>query len=215
MWILRALGCGLAGLQKIRRLCLQHYWIGRLGKAGRGITLGEGVQLYNPRQIRMGNQIAIANHVTLRAMTGYPWSDPPQVFSPEIILQDNCFINNFSQISCARRIVIGANVMIAENCFIADNNHGYAHPDLPIRAQPLAVAGEVQIGADTWIGANCCIVGNVRIGIHCVVGAHSVVTADLPDYSVAVGAPARVVKRFDRARGLWVPVPRPGDAGGS
>jgi acetyltransferase-like isoleucine patch superfamily enzyme len=194
----------MRGLQKFRRLCIQHYWIGRLGKAGRGISLGDGIQLYGPRHIRMGNGVSIANHITLRAMTVYPWSEPPQAFSPEIVLHDRCFINNFSHISCARRVVIGENVMIAENCFIADNNHGYADPDRPIRAQPLEVEGEVHIGADSWIGANCSIVGNVRIGTHCIVGAHSVVTADIPDYSVAVGAPARIVKRFDRDRGLWI-----------
>jgi acetyltransferase-like isoleucine patch superfamily enzyme len=209
MWILRILGGGLDWIRKVQQLCMQQYLLGRLGEAGQKTTIGEGVHLHGAQHIRVGNHVSIAHHVTLRALTVYPWSEPPQTFSPEIILKDRCFINSFSQISCARRVVIGENVMIAEHCLIADHNHGYAHPDLPIRAQPLEVEGEVHIGADSWIGANCSIVGNVRIGRHCVVGAHSVVTADIPDYSVAVGAPARIVKRYDRDRGLWVSVPRP------
>lgn len=204
MWILQALGCGMAGWRKFRRLCLQHYWVGRFGRAGRGIVIGDGFQAYAPERIQVGNGVAIANRVTLRAMTAYPWSNPPQSFSPEIVLEDNCFINNGSQISCVRRVAIGADVMIAENCFIADNNHGYADPDLPVRAQPLVADGEVQIGAGSWIGAHCSIVGNVRIGRHCVVGANSVVTKDLPDFSVAAGAPARILKRYDREKGAWV-----------
>lgn len=204
MWMLRILGCGLETWRKFRRLCLRHYWLGRFGKSGRGIAIGDGFQAYAPERIQVGNDVAIANHVTLRAMTAYPWSNPPQAFAPEIVLGERCFINNFSQISCVRRVAIGADVLIAENCFIADNNHGYADSDLPVRAQPLAAAGEVEIGAGSWIGAHCSIVGNVRIGRHCVVGANSVVTTDLPDFSVAAGAPARVLKRFDREKGLWV-----------
>ncbi len=207
MWILRALGCGAMWLRKFQCLCMQRYLLGRLGAAGREISIGEGVCLHGPRHIRMGNGVSIAHHVTLRAMTTYPWSEPAQSFSPEIILRDRCFINNFTQISCVRRVVIGENAMIAENCFIADNNHGYGDPALSIRAQPLVVEGEVHIGADSWIGVGCCIVGNIRIGTHCVIGAHSVVTTDVPDYSVAVGAPARIIKQYDPGTGAWRKIP--------
>lgn len=206
MWILRALGWGMQGFQKFQRLCLRHYLLGRLGQAGDQISLGEGFQLHGSRHIRLGNQVSIGNHVTLRALTVYPWTTPPQVFSPELILQDRCFINNFTQISCANRVVIGADVLIAEHCYIADHNHGYEDPAVSVRAQPLVTNGEVQIGQGSWIGTGCCIVGNVRIGVHCVVGAHSVVSADLPDFSVAVGAPARIIKRFDPQQGAWTKV---------
>ena len=204
MWILQALGCGMAGWHKFRRLCLQHYWIGRFGQSGRGIAIGDHFQAFAPARIQVGNGVVIANRVTLRALTAYPWSQPPQSFTPELVLEDNCFLNHGTQISCARRIVIGANVLIAENCYVADHNHGYRNPDLSIRAQPLETPGEVRIGADSWIGANCCLAGNLRIGRHCVVGANSVVTADVPDYSVVAGAPARILKRYDREKGAWV-----------
>lgn len=208
MWILKWLGRLFAGLHKFRRLCLRHYWIGQFAEAGPGMSIGDGLQLYGPDHIRAGRQVSIANQVTLRAMTTYPWSTLPQTFSPEIILGDRCFINNFTHLSCVNRVVIGADTLIAESCFIADNNHGYADPDKRIREQPLTVCGEVHIGPDSWIGAHCCIVGNIRIGRHCVVGAHSVVTSDLPDYSVAAGAPARILKQYDPEQKAWISLPR-------
>ena len=144
MRVLNWIGGGFAALHKFRRLCLRHYWIGTFAEAGPGISIGDGLQLYGPKHIRLGHGVSIANHVTLRALTGYPWTDPPQTFSPEIVLEDRCFINNFSQISCVNRVVIGANTMIAEGCFIADNNHG-DDPASSIREQPLGF-GEVHIG---------------------------------------------------------------------
>ncbi len=205
--ILRALGALILVAGKFKALCLRRYWTARFGSAGPRISIGDSFHAYNPERIRVAEGVVLANRVTLRAMTAYPWADPPQTFSPEIILERNCFLNNGTQISCVRRVTIGENVMIAENGFIADNNHGYRDPDVSIRAQPLTEAGEVHIGTDSWIGANCCIVGNVRIGRHCVVGANSVVTSDLPDHSIAAGAPARIVKRFDRQQNTWIKTP--------
>ena len=196
-------GALFEGLDRFRALCVRHYLVSRLGSAGAGVVIGDHVRLYAPEHIRAGDGVVIANHVILRAMTCYPWTNPPQTFKPEIVLERGCFINNYSQISCARRVVIGADVMIAERCFIADNNHTYDDPAMSIKAQPLTVAGEVHIGEGSWIGTNAVVAGNVRIGRHCVVGANSVVLDDLPDFSIAVGAPARAVKQYDAASKVW------------
>ena len=65
---------------------------------------------------------------------------------------------------------------------------------------------QVTIGDGTWIGINACVMGNVRIGKNCVIGANSVVTGDVPDYAVAVGSPARIVKLLDVESGKWIQV---------
>lgn len=62
----------------------------------------------------------------------------------------------------------------------------------------------VHIGDGSWIGCHCAIVGDVHIGRHCVVGANSVVTRNVPDFCVVAGAPARIVKRFDLETGEWM-----------
>lgn len=65
------------------------------------------------------------------------------------------------------------------------------------------IGGGVSIGDDTWIGTNVVIAGTIKIGKHCVIGANSVVTTDIPDYCVAVGSPCRVIKKYNKSSGLW------------
>ena len=65
---------------------------------------------------------------------------------------------------------------------------------------------EVSIGGGSYIGINAVIVGNVKIGNHCVIGANSVVTKDVPDYCVAVGSPAKILKRYNFETQLWEPI---------
>ena len=62
--------------------------------------------------------------------------------------------------------------------------------------------GEVEIGENSWIGENVCVIG-CKIGRNSIIGANSVVTKDIPSYCVAVGSPARIVKRFDLGLNLW------------
>jgi acetyltransferase-like isoleucine patch superfamily enzyme len=102
------------------------------------------------------------------------------------------------------RIEIGRNVLFAERVFLADSGHGYGNVCEPVSVQLMALLGAVSIGDDCWVGINVVVIGNVRIGRHVVVGANSVVTRDLPDYSVACGAPARVIRLYDPAKEIWI-----------
>lgn len=201
--ILGGLGAGFTAVGKLRALCVRHYLLGRLGRAGRGIALGADVRIYGAGRIQVEDGVVIGHHVILRAQESYPWTEPPQAFAPELVLRRGCYVGHFTQISCVQRVEIGEDVLIADRCFLADNQHGYLDPDRSVKAQPMTVCGEVHIGAGSWIGANSSVFGPARIGRHCVVGAHSVVRGDLPDFSVAVGAPARIVKRYDAERRAW------------
>lgn len=202
--LLQMPGLAFRLLQRVQTVALKHYWLARFGRAGRGISIGLDFQAYQPERIELGHNVIIANRVTLRAMTTYPWTSPPQSFDPHIMIGDGCFINNGTQLSCIDQITLGRNVMIAENCFIADNNHGYENPALSIKEQPLTSKGPVTIGDDSWIGANSIIAGGVTIGRHCVIGANSMITRDVPDFSVAAGAPGKIIKRYEHDRGAWI-----------
>ena len=92
--------------------------------------------------------------------------------------------------------------------FIADHNHQYEDPSKPIYMQGVkfSKSDRVEISDDTWIGAKVAICGNIRIGKHCVIGANSVVTKDVPDYSVAAGIPAKVIKKYDFEKKEWIKV---------
>lgn len=114
-------------------------------------------------------------------------------------------IGNHSIISSCNHIVIEDDVLTGPHVFIADHNHKYSDPNIPIANQGVECpsSNEVVIGQGSWLGTNVVVVGNVRIGKHCVIGANSVVTRDIPDYSVAVGIPAKVIKKFNFTTHKW------------
>jgi lipopolysaccharide O-acetyltransferase len=128
-----------------------------------------------------------------------------------IVIGDDVQVNNNVHIAAISHVSIGHRVLIAGGVFIADHNHGsysgndQSDPNVPPAARTPSFA-PVLIGDDTWFGEHVCVLPGVRVGKGVVVGAGAVVTADLPDYVIAVGAPARVIKRFDFASHRWVPV---------
>ena len=85
---------------------------------------------------------------------------------------------------------------------LSDNTHEYRNIELAIKLQPVVDLNKVEIGKGTWLGQNVCVLG-ASIGKGCVIGSNSVVTKDIPDYCVAVGSPAKVIKRFDDVSGEW------------
>ena len=116
--------------------------------------------------------------------------------SSVLSIGDNSNIGYGSHIVATNEVRIGRNVEIAPYVYISDNNHGYQDINIPIQKQPIVQLEVVSIGDGSWIGRGAVIQG-CKIGKHCIIGANSVVRKDIPDYSVAVGAPAKVVKRFD------------------
>jgi acetyltransferase-like isoleucine patch superfamily enzyme len=126
---------------------------------------------------------------------------------PMIVIDEGTNIGRRCTISAANRIFIGKFVLIAPNVFIADTHHEYQKLGIPIMRQGITTHNdEITIGDETWIGINAVIMGSVKVGKHCVIGANSVVTKDVPDYCVAVGSPAKVVKMLDVDTGQWVKV---------
>lgn len=99
------------------------------------------------------------------------------------------------RISIANSLEIGEKVLLSPNVYITDCDHE-RNIDVPVIDQGIVQRGQkVSIGEGSYIGINTVIVGNVKIGKHCVIGANSVVTKDVPDNCVAVGAPARIIKK--------------------
>lgn len=114
---------------------------------------------------------------------------------PMIFIGEGTNIGRRTTISSANIIAIGKHVLIGINVYITDTGHEYHNPDIPIMYQGITDTDvTVQIGDDSWIGANAVILG-ASIGKHCVVGANTVlVKTIIPDYSVVVGNPARIIK---------------------
>lgn len=97
---------------------------------------------------------------------------------------------------------LGNEVRLAQNVVLSGLNHNYQDVNLPIFEQGVSTS-PIVIEDETWIGANSVIVAGVTIGKHCVVAAGSVVTKNIPDYSVVVGNPARVIKQYNPDTKNW------------
>lgn len=102
-------------------------------------------------------------------------------------------------------VMIGDKVILAQNVVVSGLNHAYQDAHTAIKDQPIET-GAVIIGSGCWLGANVVVTAGVTIGEHCVVAAGSIVTKNIPGYSVVVGNPARVVKAYDPDSGAWVKV---------
>lgn len=121
---------------------------------------------------------------------------------PELVIEDGCAIGNFNHIYATKSVILHKNVLTADKVYISDNLHGYDDVETPIQKQKIIQNRTVEIGEGSWIGENVCVLG-AKIGKHCVIGANSVVNKDIPDYCVAVGAPAKVIKRYDCDTNTW------------
>ncbi len=112
-----------------------------------------------------------------------------------------CFLNRNTMIAALREVRIGDHTMFANGCFVGDGEHRYDDPDVPVTRQGFTSKGPVRIGSNCWFGVNCVVTSGVTIGDRCVIGANSVVTGDLPEGSVAAGAPARVLRKIELKSG--------------
>ena len=113
-----------------------------------------------------------------------------------LIIGEGSIIGHFNHIYATKEIEIGKFVLIADNVYISDNQHVYANVNVPIIKQGIKQLKKVKICDGTWIGENVCIIG-ASIGENCVIGANSVVTKDIPSYCVAVGSPAKIIKKYN------------------
>jgi acetyltransferase-like isoleucine patch superfamily enzyme len=109
---------------------------------------------------------------------------------------DGTSVTGSCVISAAHSVRLGRNVLLARNVYIADHRHAFEDLSRPVLAQGVEQTAPVEIGDGAWLGQNVVVGPGVRIGQGAVIGANSVVLDDVPAHAVAVGAPARVVRRF-------------------
>jgi len=107
------------------------------------------------------------------------------------------FLNIGVMVAAHELVEIGDHCMFANGCFVTDAAHRFDDPDRPVTWQGFTTKGPTRIGDNVWCGANVVVTSGVTIGERCVIGANSVVTRDVPPYSIAAGAPAAVVKQVD------------------
>jgi acetyltransferase-like isoleucine patch superfamily enzyme len=170
------------------------------GGYGKDVYIEGGVVINRPRFVQLGDHVRIKRNTSINL-------HPEDKRSKEILLfiGDDVIISEGCIISACNRIVIEEHVGVSPNVMIIDNSRKPGDVSRPSKEQKVEV-GFVHIGADSWIAYGACIMPNVTIGKHCIIGALSVVNKDIPSYSVAVGSPAKVVKQYDFDRKEWVKV---------
>ena len=105
------------------------------------------------------------------------------------------FLNLGVMVAAQELVEIGDHCMLANGCFVSDADHRFEDPDQPITWQGFRTRGPTRIGDNCWLGANVVVTSGVTIGERCVIGANSVVTSDIEPFSIAAGAPARLLRR--------------------
>lgn len=166
-------------------------------KHGKRCVIGYPFKVVN----REGGKMVVGDDLDLSPDSLFMLLKP----NAKITLGNRIRIARHFQINSAFDVQICDNVNIAPYVFLGDHNHKYEDISVPIRDQSIDMTHEnkVVVGSDTWIGTKVSIIGNVRIGHHCVIGANSVVSKDIPDYCVAAGIPARIIKQYNFETKKW------------
>ena len=167
----------------------------------RSLIMWKPTTVFNEQYISIGDDTLIGPGVALSA-----GMVPGQECISKVVVSigDRCLIGRGSGIVGHFSIEIGNDVWTGHHVYITDQNHGYEDVTRPI-SQQSQPERPVVIGDGSWLGHGAVVLPGVTIGKHVVIGANSVVTKDIPDFSVAVGSPARLIRQYDETLG-WVNV---------
>lgn len=163
---------------------------------GKKTIIRKPLLLLNTQYIDIGKKVLIRDNVRLEVIC-------LENEIPHLSIGDNTNIEQNVHIVCHDSVIIGADVSITANCAIVDVTHPYNILNKKIGYCISSESSKVIIGDGTFIGIGSVILPNVIIGKRVVIGANSVVVNNIPDYSIAVGNPARVIKRFNQETNKW------------
>ena len=164
---------------------------GAFASFGANSVLQPPIRLSREHRISIGSGVFVGSGSWLQVLEGGE--------GVALEVGDGTSIAGNCVLSAARSVRLGRNVLLARNVYISDHIHAYSDPDRPVLEQGVERVEPVAIDDGAWLGQNVVVCPGVRIGRGAVVGANSVVLEDVPDHSLAVGAPARVVREFASA----------------
>lgn len=161
------------------------------------------LSLFGRKYMDFGERLTLGRNCRLEAYSLDGTNKKRLIFGKDVQLNDNVHIVAMDKIE------IGNNVLMASHIFISDNSHGdygmggiSSDPDIPPMERDYSIS-PVKIEDNVWIGEGAFVSMGVTIGKGSVIGAHSFVNKDVPPYCIAVGSPARVIKRYDALTHCW------------
>jgi acetyltransferase-like isoleucine patch superfamily enzyme len=161
---------------------------GAFFRFGKGSTIQLPASLWGETRVAIGTKVHIGPDSWIQYLGGEEGD------SPVIEIGDGCSLSGGVVITAVSKVTLGQNVLIGRNVHISDHSHEFSATDVPIMKQGLGNIRPVSIGDGAWIGQGVVICPGSIIGKNAVIGANSVVKGTIPDHSVAVGAPARIVR---------------------
>ena len=185
----------------------------RFATTPKNLTIQLPRTICSPERISIGDDVWLGPGSLLLPVTSFPapplWPDSKphsykQRFEPKIMIGNRVTATAGLTLGAHEAIVIEDDVMFAANVHLADGFHGFENADEPYKYQPMFRIAPIVIKRGCWIGQNAVILPGVTIGELCIIGANSVVTRDIPARSIAVGAPAKVVRNWDVSTQQWV-----------
>jgi acetyltransferase-like isoleucine patch superfamily enzyme len=165
---------------------------------GPGARLAKSAQVYGWEKVRIGAGTVISDDTMIVALN-CPQEDRC------VVIGDFCFVGRRNFLSAGSLIELGDYCLTGPDCHFVGSDHVNDSPFVPYLAAGATPGGIIRIGDNCWLGARVTILKGVTIGFGSVIGASSVATKDIPPLSIAVGHPARILKRFDLGAHRWVP----------
>jgi acetyltransferase-like isoleucine patch superfamily enzyme len=164
------------------------------------VYIASDVLLIGVFRIRIGSNVAIGSG---------SWLNVNDRNSPAdgLVIGDNCFIGKRNFFSVGRSIILRDYCLTALNCAFIGSSHRYDDPMSAYMTTGVTLDADIYVGANCFFGYGAQVIGNVRIGHGCVIGAGALIRTDIPPFSLVVGNPARVIKRFDFSSMQWVAWP--------
>lgn len=180
------------------KLKTQYIYKFSFAKIGEGSSIKNPILLKNIKKVFIGKNVFIRDHARIECVI----EKDSQTFTPVLILEDGVSFEQRCHITVAGEMIIGKGTIASFDVMITDIDHEYEDLNLPVAQQPLKVS-KTCIGENCFIGSGAKIQAGTILGKHCVVGTNAVVRGTFPDYSVIVGIPAKIVKRYDLERKEW------------
>ena len=163
---------------------------------------GNNNRIFRPLKIDGYKNIYLENNILIKDLGWLYALKSSKENKPSLRISSNCEIGHMVHIVAINSIIIKDSVLTADKVFITDGTHNFDNISIPIREQGVKQLKDVVIGSGSWIGENVSILG-ASIGKQSIIGAGSVVVKDIPDYSIAVGNPAKVVKKYNFETKKW------------
>jgi len=185
---------------KLKRILLYAVNKPFYGAYGMDTVVEKPMMITNRRDIYFGKRCRVKSFARIESVR--KWGGVKYGRNPKIIIEDGASFEQGVHITCANEVKIHRNCSFAPYCCITDIVHSYEDINTPVKDSPI-VAGRTEIGEGCFFGTGAKIVRGVTIGKHCVVGANSVITHDILDYSIVAGIPAKVIKRYNFERNEW------------